>query len=166
MSLGVLDGKIRPHRIRLELRVAAYAVCIDDGRLLLARYVGHGPPHWTLPGGGVEHGEDPYDAVIREVAEETGYAVEVERLLGVQSARRMYPRPRLRSADHQTIRVFYAARIVGGALRNEVGGSTDLAEWVPLERLDEVAAQRSDLIDAGLVLNRDRPATGHLGPAQ
>lgn len=74
----------------------------------LASYVGHGERLWTLPGGGVEHGEDPYHAVIREVEEETGYAIEVERLLGVHSARRTYPRGRFAVADHHTVRVMYA----------------------------------------------------------
>ena len=57
----------------MSLRLAAYAVCIEDGRVLLARHVPpKGETNWTLPGGRVEHAEDPFDAVIREVAEETG----------------------------------------------------------------------------------------------
>lgn len=70
----------------MSFRLAAYAVCIKDGRVLLARHVPpKGETNWTLPGGRVEHAEDPFDAVIREVAEETGYASVVERLLGVDS---------------------------------------------------------------------------------
>jgi 8-oxo-dGTP diphosphatase len=68
----------------MDLRLAAYAVCVEEGRALLAR---HAPPNgqtnWTFPGGRVEYGEDPFDAVTREVAEETGYDAVVERLLGV-----------------------------------------------------------------------------------
>ncbi|MGW4847540.1 NUDIX hydrolase [Nocardia brasiliensis] len=48
----------------MSFRLAAYAVCLDDGRLLLTRHMpSSGDPNWTLPGGRVEHGEDPYDAV-------------------------------------------------------------------------------------------------------
>lgn len=54
-----------------SFRLAAYAGCDEDGRVLLAH---HASRNWTLPGGRVEHAEDPFDAVIREVAEETGCA--------------------------------------------------------------------------------------------
>lgn len=148
-------------RVYPKLRVAAYAVCVDAGRLLLARYVGHGDRRWTLPGGGLEHGEDPYDAVVREVEEETGYAIEVERLLGIHSARRTYPRGRFTVADHHALRVMYAARITGGTLRHEVGGSTDLAAWIPVDRVSEVASPRADVVDIGLEMARTRPPTGH-----
>lgn len=57
----------------MSFRLAAYAVRIDDERVLLARQVSPtGESTWSLPGGQVEHAEDPFDAVIREVAEETG----------------------------------------------------------------------------------------------
>jgi ADP-ribose pyrophosphatase YjhB (NUDIX family) len=73
-----------------QLRVAAYGLCLQDECVLLARYVSADCTmrHWTLPGGRVEHGEDPYDTVVREVAEETGYQVRVEQLLGVDSRTR------------------------------------------------------------------------------
>src|ERR1700727_1304358 len=46
----------------MSFRLAAYAVCIDDGRGLSARYVSpEGASSWTLPGGRVEHGADPFD---------------------------------------------------------------------------------------------------------
>jgi 8-oxo-dGTP diphosphatase len=147
-------------RVRPVLRVAAYAVCIDDGQVLLARFVAFGRPNWTLPGGGIEHAEDPYHAVVREVAEETGYAVAVEDLLGIQSVRHAHPR-RLGTHDLHTVRVLYAARVTGGELRYEVGGSTDMAAWVPLDRLDELAPTRADLVDVGLALHRARPPDGH-----
>ncbi|MGR8010537.1 NUDIX hydrolase [Streptomyces hypolithicus] len=147
-----------------ELRVAAYAVCVRDGQLLLARWVApDGAKRWTLPGGGMDHGEDPYDTVIREVEEETGYAAEPVRLLGVDSVTRRYPRRLGAFADFQGLRIVYEGRIAGGELRHEAGGSTDLAAWHPL---DEVARlDRVELVDTGINLWRERPATGRVRPA-
>jgi hypothetical protein len=55
-------------------RVAAYAVIVRDDRILLSRLADRitRDELWTLPGGGLDHGEDPRDAVVREVFEETG----------------------------------------------------------------------------------------------
>ena len=108
----------------MSFRLAAYAVCIEDGRVLLARYVAPtGDTNWTLPGGKVEQAEDPFDAVIREVAEETGCEAVVERLLGVDS--RVIPAVEGRLAiEHQNVGVFYQVRITGGVLRPEPNGDT------------------------------------------
>ncbi|MEV2251472.1 NUDIX hydrolase [Streptomyces sp. NPDC050147] len=144
-----------------ELRVAAYAVCVQDGQLLLARWVaGDGSKRWTLPGGGMDHGEDPYDTVIREADEETGYTIEPRALLGIDSLRRRYPRKLGAVADFHGVRIVYEAHITGGELRHERDGSTDLAAW---HALDAVAGlDRVGLVDIGLDLWRSRPADGHL----
>ena len=145
-----------------RLRVAAYGLCLQDERVLLARYVSPDATvrHWTLPGGRVEHGEDPYDALVREVAEETGYRVRVEQLLGVDS------RPQRVEWEgpvvFQAIGIFYRVRITGGQLRNEVGGSTDLAAWIPLGEVPEL--ERAVIVDIGLQLHDIQPPTGHVSP--
>lgn len=147
--------------MREELRVAAYAVCVRDGRMLLARWVSReGMKRWTLPGGGMDHGEDPYDTVVREVAEETGYDVEPTALLGVDSNRRDYPRRLGARADFHALRIVYEARVTGGELRHETNGSTDMAAWHPLEEVPNL--ERVGLVDVGLRLWRERPPNGHL----
>ncbi|MEU1226419.1 NUDIX hydrolase [Streptomyces sp. NPDC005828] len=142
-----------------ELRVAAYAVCVRGDEMLLARWVAKdGAKRWTLPGGGMDHGEDPVHTVVREVEEETGYLTEPTALLGIDSIRRSWISRIGGPGDWQGLRILYEARITGGALRNEEGGSTDLAAWHPLDSVPSLA--RVELVDIGLQLWRDRPPLG------
>jgi ADP-ribose pyrophosphatase YjhB (NUDIX family) len=135
------------------VRVGAYAVIQRAGLVLLARFVGSDPPRWTLPGGGLDHGEDPREGAVREVEEETGYRVELRRLLTVESFRALVDRPD-GPIDHHAICIVYTAEVVGGELRDEVGGTTDTAAWVPLAEVP--ALVRGALVDLGLA------AAGHL----
>jgi ADP-ribose pyrophosphatase YjhB (NUDIX family) len=65
-----------------EHKVAAAAVAVRDGKVLLVqRTMSPGRGKWSIPGGFVEFDEDPRAAAVREVLEETGYAVEVVKLL-------------------------------------------------------------------------------------
>jgi ADP-ribose pyrophosphatase YjhB (NUDIX family) len=63
--------------------VAVGAVALSPDGLLLVRR-GHGPAAgtWSVPGGRVHEGETLHEAVVREVAEETGLQVAVDRFLG------------------------------------------------------------------------------------
>ncbi|MDR2322583.1 NUDIX hydrolase [Microbacterium sp. NPDC089698] len=135
----------------MDMRVAAYAVILDDDRrVLLARWTEGRRVSWTMPGGGLEPGEDPEAAVRREVREETGYKVVVDELLGIHSRviparRRVTPGA---TEPLHTLRIVYRARITSGKLRFEKNGSTDMAAWYGL---DEVAGlQRVRLVDIAL----------------
>lgn len=107
-------------------RVAAYSVITEGGRILLCRLA---PPlfdrgKWTLPGGGIEFGEHPADAAVREAWEETGLDVRVAEILEVQSD--LYETNR---GPLHAIRFIYRAHVLGGKLTVEQNGSTDLAAW-------------------------------------
>lgn len=125
--------------VRRQQRVAAYAVVRDsDGsRVLLSRLSrGVHAGLWTLPGGRVDFGERPADAVRREVREETGYLVRVSGLLDVDSELLRYERGGERIEAHP-VRVVYAAAVEGGELAPETDGSTDDARWWHVDDLRE-----------------------------
>jgi ADP-ribose pyrophosphatase YjhB (NUDIX family) len=64
--------------------IGAFAIILDnESRILLCHRTDR--DMWNLPGGRVEANESPWDAVVREVTEEVGLAVRVDRLLGVYS---------------------------------------------------------------------------------
>lgn len=134
----------------MDLRVAAYGVITDDDdRVLLARWTGGRRVAWTLPGGGLEPGEDPEDAMRREVREETGYTARIHALIGVHS--RVIPAGRrTQKADVplHTLRIVYRAGIIGGTLRFEKNGSTDRAGWFTLPEVKKL--QRVKLVDIAL----------------
>ncbi len=146
MMSGVL------HYTEYESRLAAYAVVVDDrDRVLLALWNETDEPLWTLPGGGVELHETVEEGAVRELREETGYDVELGRVLGVSTIvippeERTVPR----GGWFRGIRVVFEATIVGGELRHEVDGSTDEARWIPLAEVPELP--RVELVDIGLGL--------------
>jgi ADP-ribose pyrophosphatase YjhB (NUDIX family) len=133
------DGAIQ------RVRLGAYAWCERDRAVLLTRVAPDGPGGglWTLPGGGLDFGEDPEAGAVREVLEETGYHVTLGALVGIRSDV-LDPARTVSGHRVQTVGVVYRGRITGGELRHEFEGSTDLAAWVPLADLD--ALPSTDLL--------------------
>lgn len=135
-------------------RVAAYAVILRDGEILLSRLAESVTPDelWTLPGGGLDHGEDPRDAVVREIREETGLDAMVGETARVYSAHLPGVWRAGRRVDAHALRIVYdgwvpvdapAPRVV------EVGGSTVEAAWKPVEAvLDGTVPVASMVLEA------------------
>ncbi len=108
-------------------RIGAYGILMDDNRVLLCRlssqvsgFVGN----WTLPGGGIEFGEQPADAMVREVEEETGLHVIPRDIVDAHSLQR-----EIGGRNMHSIRIVYRAQVTGGQLRFEQDGTTDRCEW-------------------------------------
>ncbi|WP_306210020.1 NUDIX hydrolase [Actinoplanes sp. RD1] len=114
-------------------KIAAYAVATDPhGRVLLVRASASSgtPGVWSLPGGAVDHGEDPNHTVVRETAAETGLSVTVTGLRDVLADMRAVPH---RGVTIHTDRLIYEVSVRGGALVDRVGQPTDLVRWCTLE---------------------------------
>jgi 8-oxo-dGTP pyrophosphatase MutT (NUDIX family) len=138
-------------------RVGAYAVMWRrengaDQEILLTRMAPGTrlADRWTLPGGGIQHGEEPRDALRREVHEETGLHVEPSRVLDVHSIHFVGARSDGLIEDYHGIHLLFAVRLLPESEGVEpevveVGGSTDLAMWVPRRKalgLDLLSAAR------------------------
>jgi len=113
-------------------RIAAYALCNDNSDILLVRASSRSgtPGAWSLPGGAVDHGENPTDTVVRETAAETGLSVAVAGLKDVLADMRALPG---RGVTIHTDRLIYQVTVRGGSLRDRIGQPTDIARWVSRE---------------------------------
>jgi len=68
------------------MRQAVRAIVVKDGQLLVMHRNKFGKEYDTLPGGGIDIGETPEQAIIRELHEETGIDVVLGRLVIVEDA--------------------------------------------------------------------------------
>lgn len=110
------------------------AVCFDGPRVLLTqRPAGtHLAGHWEFPGGKIEPGESPEEALVRELREECGVAVAVGPILEVTHWR--YP-------AKSVLLLFYEARITAGEVRHlGVAAHT----WATREALDRYTFPPAD----------------------
>ncbi|MFV2020690.1 NUDIX hydrolase [Micromonospora sp. LOL_023] len=121
-----------------RLRVGAYAVVVRDQAVLLSRLSEASPVFtpgaWHLPGGGLEPGEQPGEALVRELHEEAGLDVMSSQLLDVRS----YSAHR-NGTDWHVVGLLHRAEVGSGEpVITEVGGSADAIRWVPIEEIDEL----------------------------
>jgi ADP-ribose pyrophosphatase YjhB (NUDIX family) len=136
-------------------RVAAYAVVRrtstppEQQEVLLTRLSAKAahPGRWTLPGGGVDHGEHPSVALEREVEEECGLPCEVTALVGVHDTHFLGNAPSGRIEDYHGVHLIYSATVGDGEPRVlEVDGTTDAVAWVPVRDIESGEVDVLDLV--------------------
>lgn len=153
----VLDALAR-YRPATRQRVAAYALVVrDDDAVLLTRHSGRGPRPgtWTLPGGGLGHGESPAQAVTREVREETGLEATVGRLLGVHDEHFTGTAPNGREEDYHGVHLIFDATVdAGEPTVQDPAGTTDEARWVPLDEVTDGLLPVATVVTAALRMRR------------
>ncbi len=113
LEVREVAGRQRPvcpacgHVVYDDPKVAAICIVERDLRVLMVKRGNQpGAGLWSMPGGYVDRGEVVEEAAVREVLEETGLQVKVERLVG------LFSKP-----EHPVIVAAYAAREVGGVLK-------------------------------------------------
>ncbi|MFE3657247.1 NUDIX hydrolase [Streptomyces sp. NPDC059165] len=103
------------------------AIIVRDGRVLMVRRrVKEGELMWQFPAGGIEPGESPEEAAVRETAEETGLEVKALRLLG----QRVHPKTGREMS-------YTAAEVVGGEAHVADADELDAVAWVTHGELGE-----------------------------
>ena len=88
-------------------KVAAASIIEREGKVLMVkRAIEPGYDLWSIPGGYVDRGEVVEEAAVREVWEETGLKVEIQRMVGLFSEH-----------GHPVVVAVFAVREVGGNLK-------------------------------------------------
>jgi 8-oxo-dGTP diphosphatase len=141
----------QPFRLQ---RVGVYALIRRADEVLLTRISPRGfhTGSWTLPGGGLDHGESPRDALVREVREECGVDCRVGDLLDVHDLHFGGTAPSGRFEDFHGIHLVFRAEVTGGSRPRvvEVDGTTDAVDWVPMADIEAGRVEVLDVVRAAL----------------
>jgi ADP-ribose pyrophosphatase YjhB (NUDIX family) len=145
---------------RIFMIGATAAIRDDAGRVLVMRRADNG--EWDLPGGAMELGETLVEALVREVAEETGLLVEPTRLVGLYTSPQEHSYTYPNGDQVQGWGAFFECRVAGGSLRARDGEALELA-FVPPEHLhfDFPVLKR---MKADLLAGREEAAFDPLSP--
>jgi mutator protein MutT len=103
----------------------------DGEYLILKRNEEPFAGEWDLPGGFVEMGEDPAQAVVREVLEETGLNVSPIEIIGAFTSE-------YGSTGRHTVDIAYLCRVDGGDFELDMGEKSDAA-WASLGEMPKLA---------------------------
>lgn len=109
------------------------AIFRDDHVLLVLE---HEDQRWTLPGGWIDVGESPGEAVVREVYEESGYEAKVIKLAMLHD-RNKHPHP---PGPFHTYKLFFLCELTGGTAKPSY--ETDAVEFFPVQALPELSVGR------------------------
>lgn len=155
LDRGLTEAEIGAPVVRQ--RLAAYAIVLSERGVLATEFSERTavPGSWGLPGGGIDAGENPSQAVIREAVEETGQQIEIAHLLDIQTDHWIGRSPAGIVEDFHAVRIIYAATCPQPTdpVVNDVGGTTASSRWVSLhqwQRLHWAAGTRA-LLDRHLV---------------
>ena len=115
-----------------RFRIALYGVLIENNKVLLTTTKVPSGTITNFPGGGLELGEPPLEAVVREFHEETGLSVAVENLIFCSQKFQQNPE----YPDEQLMHIYYRVKRTGGNLLDK-GNNDDVLNvgWVSLEDL-------------------------------
>ena len=130
--------------------------------MLLVRFStrGYHTGSWSLPGGGIDHGEAPATALVREVREECGVTASVGELLVVHDEHFSGTAPSGRFEDYaRGWLLVFAASVADGAEPQvlEVDGTTDAVAWVPLAEITGGDRPVLDVVHQALEAAARRP---------
>jgi 8-oxo-dGTP diphosphatase len=133
-------AKLRSHLGHDLILLPGVSAVVHDhhGRILLLRRGDNG--RWSLPAGMIDPGEQPADAILREIHEETGIRAEIEHLGGVATHPVHYP-----NGDNcQYLNVWFRCRAVSGTPHADGDESLAVAFFAPdaLPGLDAWAEHR------------------------
>ncbi|MFE8696095.1 NUDIX hydrolase [Cytobacillus sp. FJAT-53684] len=110
----------------------AYVLLFDeqDENVLLVKNIGENSSYYTLPGGAVERGETLEEAAIREVKEETGFAVEIDGIFSVSEAF-------FEERGHHVIFFTFRGKIIGGEMNISMPEEIEEITWMDSQKAEE-----------------------------
>jgi 8-oxo-dGTP diphosphatase len=154
MSPYVRDLRAKVGHDLLMFPTVSAVVVRGDGALLLGQRADNHV--WGIPAGMLDPGEQPADGIVREVLEETGVEIALDRLAGVMLHEVLYPNGDL----CHMLNTWFRAHPVGGSARVNDEESAAVG-WFPLDALPPMSEYTMRCIDIAL---KDEPAAWYEPP--